>query len=358
MRFEELVRPAWECVTVSFRRDGLRGSLREDAPFDIMLGRTENGRYWRRGVALLSGAVRLFRRREALKGAEIVVVGSPEMVPIGAGVYALLGFRATPVYQVVDVPDVMWQRKTLFGVAGRMLEKGWLRRSALVIMSSPAFIEHIGSRQGYSGKTLVLENKPMRIEVGNPRVLPRPIEGPPWQVGYFGAIRCRRSVETLLDMARRCRGAVQVKIAGYPTFCSQAELADIVDRVAECSYVGPFDAVREAYDVLYGASHFVWAVDWYDADGNSRVLLPNRIYYAAAYGCPVIAEQGTATGKWVEDKSAGVVLQSLSPASLAKWFLSLSHALYADLRRDAAMLPHSVWQGESDRKALIEALRS
>src|SRR5205085_9534876 len=131
------------------------------------------------------------------------------------------------------------------------------------------------------------ENKGLELD-GAPLPRPRvPSAGPPWRIGWLGAIRCRRSLELLAELAARRPDLVEVRIHGRP---ARSEVGDLEGRIAGLPNMlfggayGPADLPR-----LYGDVHFSWAVDFMEAGQNSDWLLPNRIYESGRYGAVPIA---------------------------------------------------------------------
>src|SRR6185437_12819773 len=66
---------------------------------------------------------------------------------------------------------------------------------------------------------------------------------------------------------------------------------------------------------LYGELHFNWSVDYFQDEGNSRWLLPNRLYEGGRFGVPPIARADSETGRWLKARGLGVV-QDDPPAEL------------------------------------------
>ncbi len=75
---------------------------------------------------------------------------------------------------------------------------------------------------------------------------------------------------------------------------------------------------------IYGDAHFAWAMDFYEAGGNSDWLLPNRLYESLAYGSVPIAVSCVETARWLEAHNVGAVLDEPLPEQLAKFFASLT----------------------------------
>ena len=108
----------------------------------------------------------------------------------------------------------------------RTVENWLLRRCRLLIVSSPAFVsEYFTPTHGRLPSVALLENKVLEGEItsGFAAVLRQrdtttktaPV-GPPWRIGWFGVIRCQRSLDLLTCLVRQFPGQVEVVMRGRP----------------------------------------------------------------------------------------------------------------------------------------------
>ena len=122
------------------------------------------------------------------------------------------------VYECLDIHRLLLRQ----GGVGRALREleGWLARHAsLLITSSPGFVrEYFEPYSRVRLPVLLVENKvfspePLPQRATQPRRL-----GPPWRIGWFGSIRCRRSLDLLCAVARANPQLVEVVIRGKPAY--------------------------------------------------------------------------------------------------------------------------------------------
>ena len=169
----------------------------------------------------------------------------------------------------------------------------------------------------------MIENKVLTLEPGersSPH--PRPAAGPPWRIGWFGIIRCRSSFDLLSRVTRDAGGAIEVVLRGKPSMASFVDLERRVAAEPFIHFAGPYRN-PEDLPAIYGDVHFAWAVDYFEAGGNSDWLLPNRIYESCAYGAPPIALAGVETGRWLTARGIGLALsEPLEIASPRRWVVS------------------------------------
>ena len=349
-----------EAVPIGFRRgetpvDTVEGVAAVD------LGRTFDADFRQRIAMVLRQGANLSAWAPRLRDCDVIIARNLEMLLLGALARRRFAPHASLVYEALDIHRFLLS-KTLIGKAMRRLERMLLRAVDLVIVSSPAFLREyfvpthmLGETGGI--ETLVVENKllpttsnaTVSAAVGSPRD-----QAPPWQIGWFGMIRCRKSLDYLGDLARRCPDLIRLTIRGRPSY---PEFADFDAQIAQTPSLPFGGAYRPAeLGVLYGAVHFNWAIDFFEEGANSCWLLPNRIYEGGAYGAIPIAIEGTETARWLQRHGIGVVLPSLDAFEI--FLLQLGPERYAQLKAACAAVPQSAFMADdSDSGRLLEALR-
>jgi hypothetical protein len=177
--------------------------------------------------------------------------------------------------------------------------------------------------------------------------------GPPWRIGWFGMIRCRKSLDFLCDLAARRPDLLRLTIRGRPSY---TEFADFDRQVAATAGVSFGGAYRPAeLGTLYDGVDFCWAIDFFEEDGNSQWLLPNRVYEGGAYGAVPIAVEGTETARWLKRYGIGMVLRSLD--DLEGFLTALDPAHYDALKAASADAPRNAFVADDrDCRQLLDAL--
>jgi succinoglycan biosynthesis protein ExoL len=140
-------------------------------------------------------------------------------------------------------------------------------------------------------------------------------------------IRCRRSLDLLLEAARRHPGLFEVVIAGRPATSVVGDLARELPEGCGVKFLGPF-ADETALAELNRSVHFAWLVDFYEAGANSDWLLPNRLYRSIYYGAVPIALKRVETGRWLSARRAGLLLDEASPQTVAELLARLTPTDY------------------------------
>jgi hypothetical protein len=348
-----------EIVPIGFHRDDKPIDNVEGVPA-IDLGRTFDADFRQRIAVVLRQGVNLSAWARPLGDCDVIIARNLEMLALAALARRRFAPQASLVYEALDIHRLLLT-KGLAGKAMRRLEQALLRRVDLLIVSSPAFLRayfapvHGLDRPG-AIETLVVENKllpavPQPTAVAATAGSPT---APPWHIGWFGMIRCRKSLDYLSELAQRHPGLMQLTIRGRPSY---TEFADFDAQIAQTPGLS-FGGVYRPADLsaLYGGVHFNWAIDFFEESANSRWLLPNRIYEGGAHGAVPIALEGTETASWLRCHGIGVVLRSLD--AFEEFLLQLDHERYAQLKTASGAVPQSAFIADDrDSARLLEALR-
>jgi len=314
-----------EVVLLGFERD--RGAGAPASPEGaIVLGRTQNQRLLARICAVLAAIPRALRARSAWGDADLIVARNLEMLALARVLTRLTGSRAQIAYECLDIHRLALSN-SLAGAILRSAERLCLKRTALIVTSSPAFERHyFRTRQRFAGKIVLAENKV--LAAGDVSPVARSPEAP-WRIAWCGVLRCRRSFDLLARLAEQ--SGVKVDLWGLPALDQIPDFHARVAAAANMTFHGPYtpsDLPR-----IYAHAHFSWAIDFYDAGANSDWLLPNRLYESLCYGAVPIAIEGVETARWLNARDVGVVLETPFEQSLATFFAALTSGAYSRLQQ-------------------------
>ncbi|WAC18957.1 hypothetical protein OVA24_17130 [Luteolibacter sp. SL250] len=355
-RISALRDQGWGVVGFTFHRD--RG--KPDAPpawEDVDLGTTYNRRYVQRLFTLGKSLLTLWRERDRLGECGLIYAINTDNAALALCGRFLSGSRAPLVLELADIQPAM----TGSGVVSKMMravERWVLRRSALLVTTSPGFVRHyFGPVQGFTGEIFLLENK-VYPSAGVPVVAgkERPARGgAPWVVGYSGAFRCRRSMELVRALAERLRGKVHFVLRGYASGTIAEDFTELLGEVPGMVFGGPY-AYPDDLPGMYGAVDFNWCFDESDPGGNSAWLLPNRIYEGGLFRTPALAAAGTETGRWVAENGCGWEIPEPLEESLADFFTTMTEEKWRAAAARCAEVPDDLLRGEGDYDDLSSAL--
>ena len=332
-------------VTVmGFSRGARRADILKDVDA-IELGRTHDRRLVARIGSVLLACFRLWRFRGHLRQADVLMARQLEMLTIACVVRMFYRGKKPVIFECLDIHRLM-VRPDFIGKALRAIERGLLGMTALLAVSSPGFIDNYFQRfHAKLPPTWLLENKLLEseltaLDIGAP-ALPA-ASAPPWIIGWYGVIRCRASLEALAALVRDSPGLVEVRIAGKISQNLVEVFDDIVAAAPGISYAGPYDRARDLRR-LYQEVHFAWAVDYYEAGGNSEWLLPNRLYEGGYFRTAMIASARSQTGRWLAQREAGFLLDEPLSTALPAFFQQLDVARFEIVRKRIAALPDALF---------------
>ena len=323
-------------------------------PEPLVLGQTADARLGQRALAVarvLGGGMAALVAK--FDGVEALVARNLEMLVIARAVQRRLGGRPRLVYEILDLHRSL----TAPGPAGQAMHlvQARLGRSVdLVLTSSPAFIAQHLATMPFADRILLVENKVL-TEGPRPAHPPPSPPAPPFRIGWFGALRCRRSFDLLSGLAARLAGRVEVVLRGRPSAAVFPDFAAMVARAPHLRYAGPYQA--EDLPAHYADVHFSWCIDYYEEGHNSAWLLPNRLYESAAHLAVPIALAEVETGRFLRAHALGLVVERSNLDSLVALFAAMTDARHGQLRRALAEAPPDLWRsGPEDCRALVAAI--
>lgn len=341
---QDLADPAVRRRTLTLVAGGARVTLagfrRGDNPLaaidgvePIELGTTADGRFAQRIGVVARACLSLQRQLGHVRKPDVIIARNLEMLAVARRAVAFFGGTVPIVYECLDIHRLML-RKDIVGRMLRAAESQLGKNARLLITSSPAFIEHyFRPLSGIGAPPMLLENKVLEIDgtverrTASPAECPPP--GAPWKIGWFGALRCRRSLALLAEFSRKMEGRFEIVLRGRPAY---SEFDDFDGFVRNEPFMRFEGAYRNPEDLaeIYGEVHFTWAIDFFEEGQNSAWLLPNRLYEGCRHGRIPIAMKGTETARFLSVRSIGFVLEGADAGSLATTLGSLTPKRYAD----------------------------
>jgi hypothetical protein len=343
----------------------LAGFRRQERPVTSLagltvvdLGQTFDGRLAHRAIKGLRLAVDPAALSDCVRGADVVMARNLEMLLVAAEARRRYAPGARLVYECLDIHEAMVGT----GLKSRLLR--WLERvliaqTDLLMVSSPAFMSaYFEPFHRQVPPALLVENKVLDLDgeggasLGLAGARDRP--GPPWRIGWFGILRAQKALDSLCAIARALPGDVEIVIRGKPTTADFTDFLGQIEATPGVSYGGPYRPDEIA--ALYADIHLCWAIDLTSESGNSRWLLPNRIYEGGRYGTVPIAISDTQTGRWLAANGVGLCVDQPVEDTIAI-VQSLTPDRFAALRDAARRLPDAcVVDGRAECEALVRAV--
>ena len=307
------------------------GFCRGDEPYDIMqkrealsLGQSRDAAFVARAFATLKETLFHGSLKRYFLDCDTIVARNLEQLAIAR---AIVQDRPL-VYECLDI------HRSLVGTnlpsrTIRAVEGALLPRCNLLITSSPAFLRNHFDHRPLEADTLLVENKLLQSsEDQTGSVFNKGDRQGPITVGWFGMLRCKRTLQFLIDLVWRSNGTIEVLIAGKP---SPAELPTLERDVADVPgiiFTGPY--TYDELPDLYSRCDFAWAIDWFEEGLNSKWLLPNRLYEPIAFGAIPIALQDVEVGHWLDRHDAGLLVNDADEA--AERLLTMTRSQVVQMR--------------------------
>ncbi|MER8971268.1 MULTISPECIES: glycosyl transferase family 1 [unclassified Mesorhizobium] len=325
----------------------------------IDLGPTRDGRFAQRLAAIMKAVVSTGSKLGSMPRPDLIIARNLEMLALARR--ARSAFQATVpiVYECLDIHRLLLRDDPL-GWAMRGAERFLARDVKLLVTSSPAFIANYFKPFGQIAAPVeLLENKyfePAAASLDD-RAAPENPVAPPWRIGWFGALRCRRSLELLAEFSRRLDGRFEIVLRGRPALSEFPDFHGFVESEPWLSFGGPY---RNPEDMagIYREVHFSWAIDFFEQGLNSEWLLPNRLYEGCRFGAVPISMGATETGRFLDRQGIGVLLPEATPEALEAAVGTMEQHRFGTLReRVFARNPRTWSYDRADCRALVEKLR-
>lgn len=350
----EMLRAGCANVTLAGFSRGNRSERDTGAQNVFELGSTRNGAFAQRIIAVGKAMLSLGRSFRRIERPDLILARNLEMLALANR--ASLLWKTPIAYESLDIHRLLL-RKDPVGATLRAVERLLARPARVLVTSSPAFVDnYFRPFRIIDAPVMLIENKVYYPSAAGPlAVVVR--QGRPWRIGWFGALRCRRSLELLASFTRAMDGAVEVILRGRPSLNEFADFEGFVKNEPFIRFCGPY---RNPEDLraIYEDVDFSWAIDFFEAGQNSNWLLPNRLYESCLHGAVPIAMAGTQTASFLQQKNFGMILGEATPVALMTMFGQLDRAGYAEAQARIVQEPKSSWQhSKVDCTDLVERFR-
>ncbi len=271
-----------EVTLAGFRRSG-QAVPDIDGVRPIDLGRTQDGRFAQRLAAIARAALSAVRKLSTVPRPDVIIARNLEMLALARRARAAFSGRVPIVYECLDIHRLVL-RDDLIGGGLRLAERLLGRDIKLLLTSSPAFIRQYFQRFGQIAAPIdLIENKYYEaVTPADTAPSTEDCKSPPWRIGWFGALRCRQSLEMLADFSRAMGGQFEIVLRGRPALSEFTDFHRFVEIEPYMSFLGPYRN-PEDMERIYREVHFAWAIDFFD-----RVRIRNGC-------CPTGSTRGAAS---------------------------------------------------------------
>jgi len=278
--------------------------------------------------------------------ADVIICRNLEMLLLGRKVKRKL--KTIPlVYESLDIHRLLLGTGRFSHIL-RLVERLTVKKSNLLITSSPGFIKNYFKKINKLNKPILLvENKFFDTEMS----VTTSIDTQKHQqdkdfyvIGWFGAIRCRKSLALLSVIARKLEGKVRVVIRGRPAYTEFEDFLGSVEREPYIEFQGEYEFPNDLAQI-YSEVDFCWAIDFFEEGGNSEWLLPNRIYEGGTFNSVPIFIKDTEIANKLERLNVGVGCNRNNlNLGLDLFFNTLEHSQYESLAKKSKQVPIGCWK--------------
>lgn len=333
-----------EIAIAGFRR---ADAPRPDLPVEqvVELDITHDARMLQRLLVTLKARYRARGWAKSFARPDVIVARNLEMLAIANRLLRLWPEPPALVYECLDIHRMMLRGDGV-GRAMRAVEQRLMQQTNLLLTSSPAFLTNYFDGQGAPPATLI-ENKvfaPGHGETGRNPALSG--AAGPLRLGWFGALRCHKSLSALDELSRAMGGGLEVTLRGRPALTEFVDFHGATSGSPHLGYAGTY-RYPDDLPAIYSAVHFVWAIDFFEEGQNSAWLLPNRIYEGCLNGAIPIALAGTETAAFIERLGIGVVIPNIAQDTLRGLFSSMTPERLQALAAAVAALDKSHFRSDA-----------
>ncbi|AYG68389.1 MULTISPECIES: glycosyl transferase family 1 [unclassified Rhizobium] len=327
----------------------------------IELGKTQDAQFAQRVAAVARSAAKLRGALRSVARPDVIIGRNLEMLTLANRAKSVFGGDMPIVYECLDIHRLLL-RNDVVGGALRSAERHFGSQAALLITSSPAFVErYFRPRSGLRLPVMLLENKVLALEPAASAVAPvarPPAAGKPWKIGWFGALRCRKSLALLDEFSRRMEGRFEVVLRGRPAYSEFDDFDGFVRKAPFMHFAGAYKN-PEDLQAIYNDVQFSWAIDFFEEGLNSSWLLPNRLYEGGLYGAVPIAMEGTETARFLASRKIGLTLDTAEAAQLTALLGGMDEQRYLAAFGAVASQDREHWMTDrADCHGLVQRLAS
>ena len=178
-----------------------------------------------------------------------------------------------------------------------------------------------------------------------------------WVIGWFGTLRCTKSMALLEEIAVALGPRVEIYTRGYPTETGLDAYMEIVNRHPNWTYGGEY-TIPDDLEEMYGRVHFSWCLDFLDEEGNSPLLLACRMYQGGFYGAVPLAPEGSEMEAWLGRAGVGHAFPAPHAASIIDFLKSVTPGDYREERARIMAERRALFlEDGSDMRNLLETMQ-
>lgn len=350
----------WDTLCASFWRQRYNRDYIPEWD-NIYLGKVDDRKYLQRIIVLLKAIGGLVKARRRIGESQIFYAINLDQLLLAVFMRYIGRSNVLVVYEVADIQHP-FVRKDLVGVLSRGLERWLLRFVGLLVVTSPGYIKnYFVPVQRYQGQWFLLENKVYPVPTNALKSVLHlnkqryHADGHAWVVGFFGALRGKKSWEIIKHIARALPHKVIFKLAGYPTGIDQNDFYETVAELGNIDYVGEYKNPDELGKIYKGVD-LAWCFEFSYGVYNSVWCLVNRLYEGGYFEIPLLASKNYESGNFVEQHGIGWTFTEPYTDVLTQFLEQLTVAQYMRVKKKYQSIDKAVFSGNKQHEEMCDRM--
>jgi succinoglycan biosynthesis protein ExoL len=293
-----------------------------DLVYDLNLGNIKNKKYLNRALSYLKAVYILLI--DIRKNDNVYFIQGTDLLFIfNFAVY--FSFKSPKfIYQVSDIRDIL-SDKNYFSHFIKKVDKKFVLKSSLLVCTSHLFIKHF---YYYVQNYLIIENKVIDVLYSKKsQLLPFVKTNNTIVIGYFGIIRCKSSLDFLIQLVRKYE-CFEVVIRGYFTPELNSYINDI-NNIPRIHYLGKYTSPIDLQSI-YSEIDISWVVYPNINSLNKSLARTNRFYESGYFKKIMICSESTEDGSFATRLGVGL---EIDLNDFAKSFKILEYLTISNLKK-------------------------
>ena len=298
IRYNELRKNYKNSELMAFDRD----YYSMDQPITyVSLGKVDHGSYYKR-IYIYIRAIHVIKKRLSKDLKNDIFFYGFDLLPILS--ISKFYLKSRLIFEVLDLREVFFKNSLMSKFFIELIKYSMRNVSILVVTSDLFLTRFFKKHNAFINKSFVIENK---VHLEDKAISTREIKSEIITIGYFGLIRCKRSIQILLKVLENCKN-IRLIIHGYFVNISE-ELKENLLSNPNVNYKGEYRS-PEDLDRMYQEIDINWIAYPYseERDGNFRYARTNRFYESGFFLKPMIANIESADAERVTKNNYGIVL--------------------------------------------------
>lgn len=318
------------------------------------LGHISHGKYYKRLIPLFKALFLVWKRT---KEDDVIYAFGFDMLFLSGLINFFSLKKRKIVYELGDIRNQMIEATFKAGCL-RFLERILLKQVFSVVVTSKAFITEYfeGIQKIKPTRYHVIENKAQRDTTYNKFNSKNQKDKSVITIGYFGLLRCKKSLEVLQKAVEQGKGKYKVFLRGIP-FGPVKDIKKYIEDDPLISYGGAYEAPNDLPG-MYDEVDLVWACYPYSSQktGNHLWARTNRFYEACSFEKPVFVDNCGEDAKSVRDMNIGMALDLDDIDFAVEKILNLSQAEVSRWKQNIKNLSEGIYQYKDEHEILFKEL--